>query len=200
MLRLDVRLAGAAVKAGVFVRAWPTFDDMFAPTNGYRLTLRAIDPSTTGWQHVEIECRGHTFTLRANGTSVPGVAEFANPQGYVALWASTGTAEFRAIEIKGLEVQSEAIPSAAVALDAVVPGNGVESPRLRRQAKPRYTADASAAKVQGTVVLTAVVLPDGTPAHIVVRRSVWSFDSSGTENCAQPKSSRTWDEGRDVAG
>ena len=52
------------------------------------------------------------------------------------------------------------------------PGNGVETPQLLREVKPRYTAEAMRAKVQGTVMVEAVVLPDGTVGDVKVVRSI----------------------------
>lgn len=52
------------------------------------------------------------------------------------------------------------------------PGNGVEPPRLLREVKPQYTADAMRAKVQGVVWLECIVLPDGTVGDVRVVRSL----------------------------
>ena len=52
------------------------------------------------------------------------------------------------------------------------PGNGVETPRPIRETKPRYTAEAMRAKVQGAVWLEAVVLPDGSVGDVRVVRSL----------------------------
>ena len=52
------------------------------------------------------------------------------------------------------------------------PGNGVQLPRIIREVKPQYTADAMRAKVQGVVELEAVVLPDGTVGEIRVVHSL----------------------------
>jgi len=52
------------------------------------------------------------------------------------------------------------------------PGNGVETPQPIRQVKPKYTAEAMRAKVQGAVWLEAVVLPDGTVGDVKVVRSL----------------------------
>jgi TonB family protein len=52
------------------------------------------------------------------------------------------------------------------------PGNGVELPRLLREVKPQYTADAMRAKIQGTVMLEAIVMPDGTVGSVEVVRSL----------------------------
>jgi len=52
------------------------------------------------------------------------------------------------------------------------PGNGIVSPRLLREVKPNYTADAMRAKIQGVVWLEAVVLVDGTVGEVRVTRSL----------------------------
>jgi protein TonB len=51
-------------------------------------------------------------------------------------------------------------------------GNGVTSPIPIYDPKPKYTADAMRAKVQGTVAMSAVVMPDGTVTNIQVVRSL----------------------------
>ena len=51
-------------------------------------------------------------------------------------------------------------------------GNGVESPKLIREVKPQYTADAMRAKLQGVVELEAVVNPDGSVDNVKVTRSL----------------------------
>jgi len=52
------------------------------------------------------------------------------------------------------------------------PGNGVQLPRILREVKPQYTAEAMRAKVQGIVELEAVVLPDGTVGDVRVVHSL----------------------------
>ena len=52
------------------------------------------------------------------------------------------------------------------------PGNGVVLPTVVAEKKPQYTAEAMRAKVQGTVLLEAVVLPDGTVGPVEVVRSL----------------------------
>ena len=46
------------------------------------------------------------------------------------------------------------------------------SPIVIYEAKPKYTADAMRAKVQGVVVLSAVVMPDGTVTDVRITRSL----------------------------
>jgi protein TonB len=55
---------------------------------------------------------------------------------------------------------------------AYKPGSGVESPRLLRDAKPQYTADAMRAKIQGRVEIECIVEPTGQCSRIQVVRSL----------------------------
>jgi protein TonB len=52
------------------------------------------------------------------------------------------------------------------------PCNGVNLPQPLKEVKPQYTADAMRAKVQGTVLLECVVLPDGSVGSVEVVRSL----------------------------
>ena len=52
------------------------------------------------------------------------------------------------------------------------PGNGVTLPRVIRQVQPAYTAEARAARIEGTVTLNAVVVPDGTVGDVDVAVSL----------------------------
>ena len=52
------------------------------------------------------------------------------------------------------------------------PGNGVTLPRVVRQVQPAYTAEARAARIEGTVTLNAVVLPDGAVGNVDVAVSL----------------------------
>ena len=52
------------------------------------------------------------------------------------------------------------------------PGNGVAMPEVLNEVKPSYTADAMRNKVQGIVMVEAVVLPDGTVGQVRVVRSL----------------------------
>jgi periplasmic protein TonB len=52
------------------------------------------------------------------------------------------------------------------------PGAGIELPRVLREVKPQYTAEAMRAKVQGTVLLECIVQPDGLIGHVQIIRSL----------------------------
>jgi len=174
-LKMDIRLLGEHATGGIFVRAWPTFDDASTPTNGYRITFPPTQPASPGasasadsggWSHVEVECDGRTLVVMVDGKRLATSDTIGNPQGYIALWASAGKAEF-----KGLEVKEHPVPKWEVP-DSVKPGEGVVLPRITKAVKPRYTREAMAAKIEGHVLLTSMVLPDGTVGEVVVRRSL----------------------------
>ena len=69
------------------------------------------------------------------------------------------------------------------------PGNGVETPRLLREVKPQYTAQAMRAKIQGEVLLECVVQSDGTVGRISVVRSL---DSAFGLDQEAIKAARQW--------
>lgn len=52
------------------------------------------------------------------------------------------------------------------------PRSGVTLPVVVREVKPAYTAEAMQAKIQGSVILGIVVLPDGTVGDITVKHSL----------------------------
>jgi TonB family protein len=56
--------------------------------------------------------------------------------------------------------------------DVVRPGNGVTIPRIVKQVRPQYTAEAMRAKIQGTVMVECVVKTDGTVSNVRVIRSL----------------------------
>jgi TonB family protein len=52
------------------------------------------------------------------------------------------------------------------------PGSGITLPSVVREVRPAYTADAMRAKVQGSVWLECIVMPDGTVGEVKVTRSL----------------------------
>ena len=67
-------------------------------------------------------------------------------------------------------------------------GNGVTSPIPIYDPKPKYTADAMRAKVQGVVVMSAIVLPDGSVTNIQITRSLdqsFGLDEEAKRTAAQ---------------
>lgn len=52
------------------------------------------------------------------------------------------------------------------------PGAGITLPSVIREVKPAYTADAMRAKVQGSVWLECIVMPDGSVGDVKITRSL----------------------------
>src|SRR5262245_65950638 len=58
------------------------------------------------------------------------------------------------------------------AQDVVDPGPGVTLPTLLKEVHPEYTAEAQAQRIEGRVLLAAVVLTNGAVDSITVDRSL----------------------------
>jgi protein TonB len=56
--------------------------------------------------------------------------------------------------------------------DVYRPGNGISSPQLLQEVKPQYTAGALRERLQGMVVMEAVVMPDGSVGAVRITRSL----------------------------
>ena len=69
------------------------------------------------------------------------------------------------------------------------PGSGVSTPVPLKEVKPAYTADAMRAKVQGTVWLECIVMPDGTVGDVRVTKSLDSVFGLDQEAI---KAARQW--------
>lgn len=68
------------------------------------------------------------------------------------------------------------------------PGNDVDPPRVLREIRPEYTSEAMRARIQGTVWLDVVVLPDGTVGDVTVSKSldnVFGLDSQAVAAARQ---------------
>ena len=79
------------------------------------------------------------------------------------------------------------------------PGAGISAPALLRLVQPKYTGYAMRAKIQGTVELEAVVLPNGCVGDIRVVRSLDRIHGLDAEAI---NAAREWQfaPGRDAAG
>lgn len=66
------------------------------------------------------------------------------------------------------------IGEAAAHAQQVVDGKdpGVTLPNVISEVKPQYTPEALQAKIQGTILMTAVVRTDGTPGDIEITKSL----------------------------
>jgi len=169
-MTMDVRLEENA-EAGLFVRAWPTFDQASRPNDGYRVRFQDLKPKADGWVHVEVDCAGTNLTVRVEGAIVHSSDTLENPQGHIGLWASEKTGQFRAIEIQQRPVRTPAVSPGVVNIGA---GGlvGIVIPRPLFSPKPRYTPDAMRARISGKVTMAATVSPDGSVQDVVLLQSL----------------------------
>ena len=115
------------------------------------------------------------MTMAAAATTAPGVLEASNPSWSLSQGSGSGggsgTGTGSGIGA-GLDSGLGEGFGGGIGGGAYRPGNGVETPRLLRDVKPKYTAGAMRAKIQGVVVLECIVLPDGTVGDVQVKRSL----------------------------
>jgi TonB family protein len=75
--------------------------------------------------------------------------------------------------LPGVALAQAGTPDAAQASrDVLRPGDGVTWPKLVHEVKPRYTPEALQARIQGVVVMEAVVRADGTVGDVTVVESL----------------------------
>jgi TonB family protein len=82
------------------------------------------------------------------------------------------------------------IEEAAARQEQVVDGEepGVTLPKVITEVKPQYTPEALQARIQGTMMLTAVIRTDGTPRDIEITQSLdteYGLDKQGAAALAQ---------------
>jgi TonB family protein len=75
-------------------------------------------------------------------------------------------------KLKGTDQALVLLLTAVPTEEIYSPGNGVSMPVLVSEAKPRYTPEARAARIQGTVFVECVILADGKVGDCHVTRSL----------------------------
>ena len=114
-------------------------------------------------------------TMAAATTTAPGVIESTQPAGTVSQGSGSGGGAGTGTGTGMGPGQGSGLGpgyGGGTGGGAYRPGNGVTLPRVLFEKKPAYTADAMRAKVQGTVLLECVVMPDGTVGQVDVVRSL----------------------------
>jgi TonB family protein len=168
VLTFEIRMRGAG-RAGVFVRGWPAFDKNSSPANAFRITKTFQEAESTDlrWERWQVECRGGKLRLLVDGVEAYSTEGLKNLQGFVALWALDGTAEFRAIHIEEL---APPVGDTSAVITASIPGAAI--PKLMKEVKPAYTMAAMGRQIQGIVHLVAVVEADGSVGIVRVVQSL----------------------------
>jgi len=97
---------------------------------------------------------------------------------------------------------------AAVAFFAVqdspvyTPGNGVSLPKVTRQVRAEYTNEARENRIEGVVMLDAVVLPDGAVGDVTVAESldaIYGLDANAVKAMKQWRFEPGMKDGKAVA-
>jgi TonB family protein len=197
----DFRLAfdyrrDAFSHAGLYFRSWSRLDRTGTPGNGYEVSLGdGLEPRSSGrviahgrtgrhtfdpeasrsvgaaagtWHHVIVECRGNRAEVRIDNQLITLLTEIENPAGYIGLRGENGIVEVREMVLTELPREG----SGRIAGERDRKGAGLVMPRLLREVKPAYTADAMRERITGAVWLEAVVREDGTIGDIEVIRSL----------------------------
>ena len=98
--------------------------------------------------------------------------------GWIGFTADAGSFELRGVRLRHLfppsAIGTEIGPSVAGTMvdGAYFPGKRVLLPKLVREVKPHYTADAMTARTEGAVLIECVVDTDGTVSRAKVIRSL----------------------------
>ncbi len=201
-LRLEYRLVKPGSEAAVLLRAWPERPNAWPLTGyrvsiressvgkdavgtissylrkisiaGTPVLRPPRDASPSGeWQTFEVQCERDRLTVRLNGAVINVVDGAETLAGYIGIAAAGGTVEFRNIQViqsPGL-VCSSARPAGEPQI-AILPSPGIVAPRVAQQARPRYTMEAMTRHVQGTAVVQAVVMADGSVRDACISRSL----------------------------
>ena len=82
------------------------------------------------------------------------------------------------------------------------PGNGVTLPRVVKDVRPEYTSEAMAQRIEGQVLLEAVVIADGSVGDVNVARSldsVYGLDANAVKAMKQWEFTPGTKDGKPVA-
>jgi len=120
------------------------------------------------WQEYELTREDGTMSVVVNGTRVLHDRAPMTLDGWIGFLTDDGSLSLRDIEMS--EIAPRMPPASGVYVHQK--DDGVVLPRLLKEVKPNYTADALGAKIQGIVQLELIVEPDGTIGLPVVVRSL----------------------------
>jgi len=163
VLTFDVSLQTPDSEASVTVRA---VKDARQPARGERIRFQArgLSPASR-WERVRVQAEGGRLGVQVDD-ALAGTRQVDERSGAIVFEVGKGSVRFRNVRISRLDraVPSDGKPLTKDELKIL----GGQAPRVLRDVKPSYTANAMAAGVRGTVRLEAVVLTDGTVANVRV--------------------------------
>jgi len=149
-LAFELRGRDATATAMLSLSTLSTTDGTAQPT-----AVVPLKP-TTDWAEYVVDV-DRTVTVEINGTRTPFGSLNAAPVGTIALKAQGN------IEVRNPRFMYR--PPALTTSTTTVP-------RVIHQVQPNYTKEARDKKIQGTVVVGCVVLPDGSVGTVTVLRSL----------------------------
>jgi len=124
-----------------------------------RNTLAERLKVSNDWQTMELACAGRECTLSVNNGAVASITKLDVPVGYVGFSVGRDTVEFRNVRARRRSPIREGFARGAYMIDDEP---ALVRPRVKSERRPRYTAAAMAAKIQGSVLLACLVKEDGT--------------------------------------
>jgi TonB family protein len=195
-LDLEFRILETSTSASLYVRAQPgerPSDDVYqinlsdsvvgsaaaglivrrsaarSPVGGVDVVQTAARPLGE-WQRLEVACDGSLLQVSLNGTPVAKADGVLPAAGVVGLAGRSGRLELRNLRVLERNIERTDPISADPDRRIFTAGKGVAHPKLTKEVKPNYTPGAMARRVQGTVWMTALVLPDGTVGAVRVTK------------------------------
>jgi TonB family protein len=194
---MDVRSATPEARGGIVVRTWRIFDlRTGVPSSAYVIVAAASQPADGtlgsiveygekgsarrfasasrvgidddaiggGWHRYEIEYIDDSIKVSVDGALAGHADAVTNVHGRFGFSVAAGAIQVRNVALREL--------------DPGKPVNGVYLarkgllPRVVREVKPRYTSDALSHRIQGYVLVEAVVDPQGSPTGLRIVKSL----------------------------
>jgi TonB family protein len=188
--------AGEASSASLYFRTWQRLDKIGMPANGYEVVLgsgapprvtgrilahgrsariseRIDSPQSRGetvntWQHLALEVRSGDAGVFIDEQPVLGVTGLENPVGFIGLRGEAGHVDVRDIVLTPMHRDPVRKLAGLRPKDIA----GVAMPKLKREVKPAYTAEAMRERIRGAVLLEALIGEDGAVREIAVLDSL----------------------------
>jgi TonB family protein len=127
------------------------------------------------WQAYAITRNGQGVHAMLNGTQILSSGPIRASDGWIGFRVEDGSFELRGMHLRDVTALSTKVSAAdrgALVNGAYRPGRGVMLPKLVREVKPRYTAAALGAHIQGAVLVECIVGTDGKVTSPTVARSL----------------------------
>jgi TonB family protein len=190
-LKFEYRLVTPDTDAGVAIRSWTGNGGW--PAKGYRFRLpapgepppvlvgrrakvAALAPAAGAaadgeWEQVEIAAVRARISLKINGAD-SGSFDIDDYGGYVIFDVTKGSIQVRNVVIENVDVPVAYSGNPAAVEPVRNKTEGLISAKLVREVRPNYTSEAMSRRVQGTVNMEVVVMPDGTPGPVRIIKSL----------------------------